>query len=225
MTMIFKRSRPPVPAGSVGTHRQKLPSRRRECSHYGFTLIEMMVVLAVISIVAAVTFSGAQKEQYEGAFRRFGDDLQGSVTRARHLAIDEQTQVMVEVSRDGFVVSWVDPTTAQTEDRWQTSREAVQGGMLAVGERACLYGVYAGVVMFDDQVASSMSAAPNACLSGTETLRFFPDGHLEWDGQILNGAGITVVLADRRTGKVRETHLQIFPGGLIRRIDNVVASG
>lgn len=209
----------------AGHGRKKVPSASTKCTSRGFTLIEMMIVLAVISIVAAVTFAGVQKDQFQGAFRRYVDDVQGSVTRARNLAIDEQTQVTVQIDSDGLLVSWTDPTTAATGDLWDNTRDDVQGGILAVDDHACIYGVYAGVQMFEDQVASELAAAPNACLTGTETLRFFPDGHLEWDGEVLNGAGITLVIADQRTAAVRETHLQVFPGGLIRRIDNVVSEG
>ncbi|MEE9386647.1 MAG: prepilin-type N-terminal cleavage/methylation domain-containing protein [Nannocystaceae bacterium] len=205
---------------------QKISSCAAKCVTRGFTLIEVMIVVVVISIVAAITITGVRQDQFQGAYRRYTDDLLGSVTRARNLAIDRQTLVALAIDKDGVEVSWTDPATQISgEALWRASRSLVQAGILAVHDRACVYGVYVGVQMFEGQVDSAAAAAPTACLSGSETLRFFPDGHVEWDGRALNGAGVTLVVADRRTAEVKESHIQVFPGGLIRKIDNVAAAG
>ncbi|WP_146155215.1 type II secretion system protein, partial [Enhygromyxa salina] len=41
----------------------------------GFTLTEIMIVLAVITIVATIAFVGLRNNQWEGAYLRFTDDL------------------------------------------------------------------------------------------------------------------------------------------------------
>ncbi|WP_146156127.1 type IV pilin protein, partial [Enhygromyxa salina] len=48
---------------------------RRGLQQAGFTLTEIMIVLAVITIVATIAFVGLRNNQWEGAYLRFTDDL------------------------------------------------------------------------------------------------------------------------------------------------------
>src|SRR5689334_15779103 len=75
----------------------------------GFTLVELMIVLSVITIVAVIAFVGIRNNQWEGAYMRFTDDLVGTMIQARNRAIDDQTIVRVEVSEDRLEVYWIDP--------------------------------------------------------------------------------------------------------------------
>ncbi len=48
---------------------------------------------------------------------------------------------------------------------------------------------------------------------------------MEWEGQQLNGAGVNIIIADRRrkgsTSAENLTMIEVYPGGLIRKFDNV----
>ena len=55
---------------------------------------------------------GLRNNQFEGAYLRFTDDLTGTMIQARNRAIDDQTQVRVEVSTTKVEVFWIDPEDA-----------------------------------------------------------------------------------------------------------------
>jgi prepilin-type N-terminal cleavage/methylation domain-containing protein len=197
----------------------------------GFTLIEMMVVVAILSIVAVITFGAISQDKWEGSYRQFTEDVTGIVTLARNTAIDNQTQVRVDIYGDRAEMWWLkpleplwdpnDPLPANTLE-WQPLREAdrdkVAGGKLLNDTDVCIYGIYRGVIVD----GGGADAAPSACLGDMERIVFFPDGHMEWEGQNLQGAGITIVLADQRTGTPTTSHVQVFPGGMVRKFDKVV---
>jgi hypothetical protein len=97
-------------------------------------------------------------------------------------------------------------------------RDDVNAGMLAAD--VCIYGLYAGV-----QVPSQATDVdlPQACVGAPELLRFYPEGTVEWVGQDLAGSGVTLTIADRRSTEIRFAFVEVFPGGMIRRFDEVRA--
>lgn len=196
----------------------------------GFTLIEMMVVVAILTIVAAITFAGIQQDRYEGSYREFVQDITGTIQRARQTAIDNQTRTRLDIYRDRVEVYWERPLdpfwdpndpvpanalTFQMID--EAHREEVAGGALAANDDVCIFGLYRGIIVD----GSGAQAEPNGCMGNMQRLFFFPDGHMEWDGVNLNGSGVSIVTADTRTpNNPLVSHVQVFPGGMIRKFDN-----
>jgi prepilin-type N-terminal cleavage/methylation domain-containing protein len=196
----------------------------------GFTLIEMMVVVAILSIVAAITFAGIQQDKWEGSYREFTDDINGTIARAHHTAIDDQTRVRLDIYRNRVEVYWertlepywnpADPVPTN-QGEWEMIGEAhireVAAGVLEGGNRVCIYGLYRGIIVD----GGGADAAPNQCLNGMEQLMLHPDGHMEWIGEDLQGAGVSLVVADQRGTEPVTTHIQYFPGGMIRKFEEV----
>ena len=70
----------------------------------GFTLIEVMIVVVVLSIVATIAFVGIGQNRFEGKYREFTGEIIGLITTARNRAIDDQTLVQVRVYEDKVLV-------------------------------------------------------------------------------------------------------------------------
>ncbi len=189
----------------------------------GYTLIELLMVMVILTIVASIAFVGLNKHGFDSAYRRYADDLSGSMVRARNLAIDQQTTVSITVSGTKIITSWVDPLTKVPTALWNHNLATDYGGQLS--GRACIYGVYAGVKA-PSAPTPPFGSFPNACLGGgnTEVLNFEPDGSVSWAGKDIDNAGMTVVLADERAGSgtlANASLIQVYPGGLVQVIHGV----
>ncbi|GEM_PF-4035215 len=186
----------------------------------GFTLIEMMIVLVVLTIVGTIAFAGMSRHRFEGAYAEFTDDLAGALVRSRNHAIDFQTRVSVTISAGQLIArneepedNPGDPGTDATEF-WAVNRSALEGGLLE--NEACIRGFMVGVQKDDGDL-------PEDCLAGEQTITFLPDGSFELAGtDYLDGQGATMVVSDDRTETVY-TLIEIFPGGYIRTFDKVSA--
>jgi prepilin-type N-terminal cleavage/methylation domain-containing protein len=215
------------PAGAVIEHRevQTQPAgrlqggsrvRNKVRSKRGFTLIELMVVLSVLTIVAVIAFVGIRNNQWEGAYLRFTDDLAGSMTQARNRAIDDQTTVRVQVQEDRLEVFWTDPTTKQEVFVWGNYRSKVDGGLL--GDRACITGMAPGITPPSQPNDAEM---PLACLGGQQNIIFQPDGTFTLPNDPWPDAGMTMVVADLGSSVPEYSIIEMFPGGLVRKFDNI----
>ena len=125
----------------------------------GFTLIEMLVVVVIITVFASVALSGMSANMFDSTYRRFTGDLTNMVVRARRLATTEQTQVWVEFSAatDGVEaqLGWVDPSPAsatygQSVDLENLSLAEYDGNRLGNNQGygatpACVYPITVGV--------------------------------------------------------------------------------
>ena len=158
---------------------QSVAALRKKYRARGFTLIELMVVLSVLTIVAVIAFVGIRNNQWEGAYLRFTDDLAGSMTQARNRAIDDQTTVRVQVQEDRLEVFWTDPTTKQEVFVWGNYRSKVDGGLL--GDRACITGMSPGITPPSQPNDAEM---PLSCLGGQQNIIFQPDGTFTLPGSM-----------------------------------------
>ncbi len=178
-----------------------------------------MVVLLVLTIVAVVAFIGIRSNQWEGAYFRFTDDLQGSLVQARNRAIDDQTTVRVQVQDDRLEVFWTDPTTKQEVYLWGNYRDRVDGGLL--GDEACITGMSPGIT---PPSQPNDAALPTDCLGDVQNIVFEPDGRFSLPNEPFPDAGMTLVIADLSTPTAPEySIIEMFPGGLIRKFDEIPA--
>ena len=197
----------------------------RRGSERGFTLTELMIVVSVIAIVATIAFAGIRNDQWEGAYYRFTDDLVGTMIKARNRAIDDQTLVRVEVSADRVEVFWVDPDDPLVDPTvfgsgvplWGNYIDRVDGGLIA--DEACITGLEPGI--------SPPSEANDAIMPvdcGTNLPRaiiFTPDGSFTLAHDPVEDAGVTLVVKDDSSAQVYYSIIEIFPGGLIRKFDEI----
>lgn len=175
-----------------------------------------MIVLSVMTIVAVVAFVGIRNNQWESAFYRFTDDLVGSMIQARNRAIDDQTTVRVEVQADRLEVFWTDPDTKDEVFLWGNYRDRVDGGLIA-GE-ACITGMALGISAPSENNDAVM---PTACLANPQSIVFQPDGSFELVDDPYPGAGMTLVIQDASNSATTYSIIEMFPGGLIRKFDDI----
>ena len=184
-----------------------------------------MIVLAVITIVAVIAFIGIRNNQWEGAYLRFTDDLVGTMTQARNRAIDDQTIVRVEVTDSQLDVFWIDPNDPPPDPTvfgtgtflMRIDRDRVDGGLIST--EACITGMEPGI---SPPSEANNTAMPVAC--GTNLPRailFQPDGSFTLDDDPEPDAGMTLVIRDSSSAQTYYTIIEMFPGGLIRKFDEI----
>ena len=191
----------------------------------GFTLTELMIVVGVIAIVATVAFVGLRNNQYEGAYLRFTDDLVGTMIQARNRAIDDQTLVRVEVSQDRVEVFWIDPEDPPPDPTiagtgvllWGNYRDRVDAGLIA--NEACITGMEPGIKPPSEPNDAQL---PTGCGTNLpKSIIFQPDGSFALEDEAQPDAGMTLVIKDASSAQVYYSIIEMFPGGLIRKFDEI----
>lgn len=202
------------------------PARRaRIARERGFTLTELMIVVSVISIVAVIAFIGLRNNQFEGAFLRFTDDLTGTMIQARNRAIDDQTQVRVEVSSDKVEVYWIDPEDPPPDATvsgtgvllWGNYIDRADHGLISA--EACITGMEPGITP-PSQPNNSMM--PTQCGTNLpKSIIFQPDGGFVLQNEPQPDTGMTLVIQDASSTAPYYSIIEMFPGGLIRKFDEI----
>jgi hypothetical protein len=187
--------------------------------------MELMIILAVIGIVGSLAFYGLRNHQVEGAYLRFTDDLVGTMIQARNRAIDDQTQVRVEVWEDRVEVFWIDPENPVPDPMavgagvllWGNYRDRIDGGLISA--QACITGMEPGITPPSEP---NNAALPTQCGTNLpKSIVFLPDGSFALEGDPQPDAGMTLVIKDFRTQQVYYSIVEMFPGGLIRKFDGI----
>jgi prepilin-type N-terminal cleavage/methylation domain-containing protein len=200
--------------------RSQFRGRRRPA---GFTLIELMVTLAVLTVVAAIAFAGMRRNEFEGQTRRFVADAEGVIVSARNLAIDNQTQVEVVVLARSLTIRALDPATDTWTPVHRVQLDTQQTSLVSLADVICIYGLAAGVQTPEQAVATT---PPGDCVSAEQVLRFEPDGTFsdpasDWSTAVDN-AGVSLWIGDRSVPTNEKlTVIQVFPGGLVRMFEAI----
>ncbi len=202
------------------------PCKPRLANARGFTLIELMVAVAMLSILAAAALTGFRQDQVRSQYKRFVDDSRSAMVMARNAAIDDQTLVDVEVSATEIQVNRLDQENNVWEPLMRVALDRQTAELLEIDERVCIYGFASGVQTPRQAVAS---VPPAGCLDGTQVLRVGPDGSFsDRDAAFTDiaNAGFTLWIANRHTGgDTKLALIQLFPGGLIRAFDKTTVEG
>ncbi|MCA9707959.1 MAG: prepilin-type N-terminal cleavage/methylation domain-containing protein [Myxococcales bacterium] len=195
--------------------------RDARASQRGFTLIELMVTLAVLVAVASVAFAGFRRNEQTTQTKRFVAAVHGAIIQARNRAIDDQTPVHVDVTASTMSLSAFNNVTG-VWDLFEVVHMTHQGGMLLDDDVVCIFGLDTGVQTPAQAVASG---PPAGCLEISQRLRFEPDGTFSDPDNTFStvpNAGVTLWIGDRTVpGEVEYSIVQVFPGGLIRTIEGL----
>ncbi len=190
----------------------------------GFTLVELMVTVAVLAVLAAAALAGFRQDQYSGQYKRFVEDSRGALLTARNAAIDDQTLVDVDIDADEIRVSRLDQTTGVWELIERAALDLPQTELAQ--STMCIYGLVSGVQT--PRQAADIDP-PGACLGDTQTLRFEPDGSFSDPDSTfttVENVGVTLWIANEQmAGNTKLAMIQVFPGGLIRAFDKTEQNG
>lgn len=212
--------------------------RLRRARERGFSLIEVMVVVAIITIFATIAFAGIGQNKFDSVLARYTADVRGMIIRARTTATRNQTQVWLDFSEaNGEVVTelwWIDPvlssatygTAVLLEDVAvsEFDRNFVGDNVGKFGaDPVCVYPVEIGVRPPSQAVAV---ARGGGCLTDPSRVVFLPSGELSLEVSgarvPLFGAGVTIPVVDQRIAAERiATLIEVYPGGLVRTVGGV----
>jgi prepilin-type N-terminal cleavage/methylation domain-containing protein len=197
-------------------------SRGRPGRQRGFSLIELMVTLAVVVILSVIAFEGFRRNEEAGQRKRFVSAVHGALTQGRNYAIDEQTPVRVEINAISMTLTAWNPVT-ETWDLFERVRMTdAREALILQNDIVCIYGFATGV---QTPAQAQDVAPPTDCIAATQRLRFEPDGTFSDPDSTFSAvpnAGVTLWVGDRSVpGEVSYAMIQVFPGGLIRAFEEV----
>lgn len=188
----------------------------------GFSIIELMVVLAVVAALAVAAAAGFRRNEFANQRARFIADVEGMLVQARNAAVDRQTQVRVVVDATSVVLTAFNTATDVWEPVDRAALEVANGALVSVDDAVCIYGFTPSV-----QAPSQAAAVdpPTDCVGATQTLVFESDGRFSDPDGLLSAvpnAGATLWVADRTVpGSTKYSIIQVFPGGLIRTFEQL----
>ena len=165
-------------------------------SEQGLTLIELMVVVAVLGILAAVTVPAFSRDREEGRFRDYIKRFIGDLTRVKAEAISKREDRSIIIAGASHQI------------------ESVVGGVnTLIVKRTIPDGVFIGGVTASPAVPWNGSYSPptySAAMSGTVELRFNDLGQMQVD----TGGGLTSSSASvffRTNNGQHRARVVIFP--------------
>jgi prepilin-type N-terminal cleavage/methylation domain-containing protein len=81
--------------------KQELPNMRMKARNRGFSMIELVIVIAIILLIAAVAIPNAMEGIYDIRLRSAGNNLAGLMQQARHFAIRNNSFYPIKSTTQG----------------------------------------------------------------------------------------------------------------------------
>jgi type II secretory pathway pseudopilin PulG len=188
-------------------------------------MIELMVVLAVVTVLGTVAALGFRRNEFANQRARFVADVEGVLVQARNAAVDRQTRVRVEVDTSQVTATAFNTVTDVWEVAGRAALENFNASLITAGGTppVCIYGFTAGVV--PPSRPGGTAPPPGDCVAGTQTLIFEADGRFTDPTGALSdppNAGATLWIGDRSLpAQTRYSIVQVFPGGLVRTFEQL----
>lgn len=146
----------------------------------GFTLVELMVVVALMSVIAAIAILRMRKQNLQTEVDEWSNRFIQSVNQARRRAVSTHQTYMLDVRETTMQWCLVDPATVTANVTTQTACPPATAGLdqgpLERARPGATFVKYANGV--DDQGAGAVYTPPiKTNLSGASALVFFgPNG-------------------------------------------------
>lgn len=188
----------------------------------GFSLIELMVTLAVLVLLAVTAFAGFRRNEETNQRKRFVASVHGALTQARNYAIEQQTPVRVDIDATSMTLTAWNQVTGAWDLFDRVAMTNARESLLLENATVCIYGLGTGV---QTPAQAQNVVPPDDCIPALQTLRFEPDGTFSDPNNSFSAvpnAGVTLWVGDRTVpGQVSYAMVQVFPGGLIRAFEEV----
>lgn len=188
----------------------------------GFSMIELMVVLAVVAALGVVAAVGFRRNEFANQRARFIADCEGIIVQARNAAVDQQTRVRVITDALSITLTAFDTTTDTWTLQHRVALEQPNGSLVTQNNAVCIYGFTPGV---QAPSQASLVNPPTDCLANPQVLVFESDGRFTDPDAVFSdvpNAGATLWITDRTlTNEPKYSIIQIFPGGLVRTFEQL----
>jgi len=196
-----------------------VPRQRRD---RGFSMIELMVVLAVVAALGVVAAVGFRRNEFANQRARFIADCEGMLVQARNAAVDRQTRVRVIADATSISLTSFNTTTDTWDILDRAALEVPNGSLVTQNNAVCVYGFTAGV---QAPTQASVVDPPTDCLANPQVLMFEADGRFtdpDATFSAVPNAGATLWITDRTmSSQPKYSIIQIFPGGLVRTFEQL----
>ncbi len=170
----------------------------------GFTLVEMLAVVAVISILSSVAYFSMRQNRYEREMNRFSSEAIAAIKEARTRAIAANRRYVVWFTEDS--VQWCEHD-CPPQDEHEAGARFFAGPS---GARA---------VRFADIADFNLAAMPASYEMFSKRIYFYPDGTMDSNPITAQPEGFTLYLQHETKPSLKRRIVVLPLSGEIRQFN------